>query len=244
MKRVKDRLLRRLYAGLSVALSRSGRYITRPLATIGRTRLFTINSTDLYSDYIRHSQLELCAYEIQQNAVPGSIAELGVYRGDFARILSEAFPNRKLFLFDTFTGFDQQQLHRERTNQSPDVGLDFTATSADLVLGKMSQPERCEIRQGIFPESAKDVTDEFAFVSIDADLFEPIYDGLTFFYPKLVPGGYIFVHDFNNSDWPGAALAVRRYCSEHNVVFVPLSDVHGTAIIAKPSSLAKSPQLQ
>jgi O-methyltransferase len=47
----------------------------------------------------------------------------------------------------------------------------------------MKYKENCIVRKGYFPETAEDLEDEFVFVSIDADLYEPIYNGLCYFYP-------------------------------------------------------------
>ncbi|HEY8733951.1 MAG TPA: methyltransferase, partial [Puia sp.] len=60
-----------------------------------------------------------------------------------------------------------------------------------------------------------------------------IYSGLHFFYPKLVSGGYIFVHDFNNDSYRGARQAVENFCSEQKVNYLPLPDLGGSAIIMK-----------
>jgi O-methyltransferase len=51
------------------------------------------------SDYIRASALELAANEIYDQNIPGNAAELGVYRGDFAKLINEAFPDRILYLW-------------------------------------------------------------------------------------------------------------------------------------------------
>jgi len=184
-------------------------------------------------DYIRNSSLELVAHEILENNVQGSVAELGVYRGDFARVINEAFPDRKLYLFDTFEGFDKQDVLVDRKQDYSAGSQDFSETSIDIVLSKMKTPGNCIIKPGYFPESAAGVADMFAFVSIDADLYKPVYDGLSFFYRKLSKGGYIFVHDYNNDEYKGANAAVREYCREMNIAYFPLSDACGSAIICK-----------
>ena len=97
----------------------------------------------------------------------------------------------------------------------------------------MPFPKKCVPVKGFFPESAKDIDDQFVFVSLDADLYEPIYAGLNFFYPKLVSGGYIFIHDFNNSNYKGARKAVVQFCNEQKINFIPIPDSSGSAIIAK-----------
>lgn len=70
-------------------------------------------------------------------------------------------------------------------------------------------------------------------MSIDADLFEPIYDGLTWFYPRLCKGGYLFIHDYANDSYKGAGEAVRKFCAERQLSFVPIPDLCGTTVIGK-----------
>jgi len=47
---------------------------------------------------------------IEHEGIPGSLAELGVYRGTTAKLLHALFPGRTLWLFDTFEGFDPRDL--------------------------------------------------------------------------------------------------------------------------------------
>jgi O-methyltransferase len=98
----------------------------------------------------------------------------------------------------------------------------------------MKYKENCIVRKGYFPETAEDLEDEFVFVSIDADLYEPIYNGLCYFYPRLKHGGYIFIHDFNDGKtYLRVKEAVKKYCSENNIGYFPLSDNQGSAVIIK-----------
>ena len=61
-------------------------------------------------DFVRYTTLELCCNEIKRNKVNGNVAELGVYKGDFAKRLNQLFPDKKLYLFDTFEGFDEKDI--------------------------------------------------------------------------------------------------------------------------------------
>jgi O-methyltransferase len=98
----------------------------------------------------------------------------------------------------------------------------------------MKTKENCIIKKGYFPETAHEFEDTFAFVSIDVDLYEPIYNGLAYFYPRLERGGYIFIHDYNDGQkYIGVKEAVKKYCSENNIAYFPLSDNQGSAIIMK-----------
>lgn len=42
---------------------------------------------------------------VYENKMIGSVAECGVFRGDFSRYINEFFPDRTLYLFDSFRGF-------------------------------------------------------------------------------------------------------------------------------------------
>jgi O-methyltransferase len=204
-------------------------YINFSLLYLKRKRAIDRN----YMDYIRISTLELAAHEIKERNVEGAVAEVGVYKGKFARYINQFFPDRKLYLFDTFKGFDASDVKTEVANNLSAGDQDFSNTSVKAVLSLMPHPEKCIVREGFFPETTKGLEEEFAFVSLDTDLFDPIYNGLVYFYPRLKKGGYIFVHDYNNDNYSGAKKAVRKYCEENNLPFVPIPDSTGSAIICK-----------
>lgn len=207
-------------------------YSLSHMGNLGRERLIPVSKPG--ADYIRLSSLELAAYEISLHQLEGSIAELGVYQGDFAKEMNALFPNRKLYLFDTFCGFDKNDVMMEMSNDFSysDVSH-FSSTSVNTVLSKMIRPEDCIIRKGYFPDTCEGIEDNFVFVSIDADLFNPILAGLEYFYPRLLKGGFIFVHDHNNSRYRGVQKAVNKFCTAHNTSFFPLSDSGGTAVFIK-----------
>lgn len=187
-----------------------------------------------YLDYIRQSALELVCQEIISNKVPGNVAELGVYKGQFAKYINQYLPDRKFYLFDTFEGFAETDVNHEVQQKFSSGNQNFSDTSVQYVLNQLPHPEQCIIRKGFFPGTAEGLEDRFAFVSLDSDLYKPIYSGLEYFYPRLTPGGYIFVHDFNNDSYKGVREAVKEYCSANGIAYTPLPDSGGTAIIGKP----------
>jgi len=186
-----------------------------------------------YFDYIRLATLELVSHEIRQKSLEGCVAELGVYQGRFARHINAFFPERTLYLFDTFEGFDKRDIESERKQGLSSGGQDFSDTSVEAVLKRMPHPEKCIPVRGFFPESATEVRATFVLASIDTDLFEPVYHGLEYFYPRLVPGGYLFVHDFNNDHYKGSRRAVMQFCAEKGLNYLPIPDSGGTAILMK-----------
>lgn len=195
------------------------------------TRKRQINTQ--YLDYIRLATLELVAHEINNKNLQGNVAEVGVYKGKFAQYINQYFPSRKLYLFDTFQGFDEKDIKAEIKLGLNNVGQNFSNTSVDIVLKNMPFPEQCIIKKGFFPETTEGIDDTFVFVSLDTDLYEPIYQGLTYFYPRMVRGGYIFVHDVNNDSYKGAAKAVNQFAIEQQISFLPLPDACGSAVLIK-----------
>lgn len=204
-------------------------FISFSLNYLQRKRVIDRN----YMDYIRLSTLELTAHEINSNGLKGNVAELGVYKGKFARYINQYFPDRKLYLFDTFQGFSEPDIKAEINNTYSTGEQDFSNTSVENVLKIMPFPKQCIVKAGYFPDTAIGLEDEYVFVSIDTDLYEPIYNGLQYFYPRLKKGGYIFVHDYNNDSYKGAKEAVKKFCTENKIPFLPLPDTAGTAILMK-----------
>ncbi len=210
-------------------LKRKSIFIGSSLVYLKRDRVIDRN----YFDYIRLATLELISHEIKRKDLSGNVAELGVYKGKFSRYINQYFPDRLLYLFDTFEGFDKRDIASDTTQKLSSGDQDFTDTSIESVIRLMPFPEKCRPVKGYFPESARDIDDRFVFVSLDTDLFDPIYNGLCFFYPKLVAGGYIFVHDFNSDAYKGVRVAVEQFCTEQHINYLPLPDLGGSVIILK-----------
>src|SRR5687768_9779685 len=176
----------RIYQALSQVLSKKKLHVIQSLVFLNRpTRIKTERL-----DYVRISGLELVAEEIYRQQLSGSVAELGVYQGDFAKDINQVFPDKDFYLFDTFTGFDEKDISREIKQGYSAGDQDFSNTSISIVLNKMLYPKKCIIKKGYFPDTAAGLEEKFCFVSIDTDLYEPVLAGLQYFYPRLTAGGY------------------------------------------------------
>jgi O-methyltransferase len=176
------------------------------------------------SDPVRHGAIALAFRTLDSEGITGATAELGVHRGDLSVVLRRFSPNRRLYLFDTFTGF-------------PDVPGDdrFRDTSADLVRSRFPREAIVEIRAGVFPETASGLEHErFAFVMLDADRYQVTADGLRFFYPRLVPGGYLFIHDYNSSEFAqGAFKACQEFMASVPERPIELPDFNGSVVFRR-----------
>ena len=185
-------------------------------------------------DFVRDQAFRLAARQIADMGVKGAVAELGVWQGDQARLLNDLFPDRPLYLFDTFSGFAEQDLGPEAGRQfSSSVVGDFANTSIPLVMSKMPHPGNVHIVQGFFPATTLGIDARFAFVSLDVDLHDPILAGLEWFYDRLSHGGYIFVHDYNNRRYQGVRAAVDQFVRSRQACCVPLPDFAGSVVITR-----------
>lgn len=193
---------------------------------------------DPLNSHPRLQALERAACEIYKNGVEGAIAECGVYKGHFSNHMSRCMPDRRLYLFDTFSGFDKRDVDKIEEGDSGSFRKreNFDNTSVEEALGNIGYRANAIVRKGYFPDTAKGLEDEkFAFVSLDTDLYKPILEGLNFFYPRLNMGGYIFVHDLGYKDLLGVRKAVVEFCKKKNIGYVSIFDrCSCTAVIAKP----------
>lgn len=164
----------------------------------------------------------------------GSVAEAGVFEGDFAEYINEYFPTKRCHLFDTFEGFDERDLKKEGEFSEALVG-DYSNTSISMVMEKMKYPEMVVIHKGFFPETAKGIEERFCFVNLDLDLYEPTYAGLLFFENRMTKHGIILVHDYFARNFRGPKEAVDRYLSERpSARILPIGD--GISIMVIPDN--------
>ena len=182
---------------------------------------------DLSNDYVRLSTLELLCRRLK--SIPGAAAELGVYRGFFARCVNQLLPGRTLYLFDSFEGFAEDACASESFQAA------HRNTAMDKVLSIMPHPEKITLKPGFFPESLEGLEERFCLVSLDVDFYQATLDGLEYFWPRLEKGGYLLLHDWGSPKLPGVALALADYETQTGTSLpaVPLCDVGGTLILCK-----------
>lgn len=187
------------------------------------------------TDYVRMRCFELVVKEIKKRNIPGAVAEVGVFRGEFAQYINAAFPDRICYLCDSFEGFDTVEANTEMQNNNATKAFveAYKDTSEQIVIERMPFKDKVIIRKGFFPATMTEIDEKFVFVSLDMDFEDSIYEGLKYFYPRLSVGGYIFVHDYNSSLY-GVEKAVEKYEHKYgNVAKVPICDANGTLVITK-----------
>ena len=186
----------------------------------------------------RAATMRLLAEQIREESIPGDVAELGVFRGDFAALINAAFPDRMIHLFDTFEGFPAQDVEIEQAQGLSHAKTgDFSETAADMVEQRLPHPGRAVFHRGYFPATFNGCEEKtFAFVSVDADLYAPTAAALPLFFDRLSPGGVLLIHDVNSTQFSGAGKAVREFCAERGLLPMPVCDLHGSVVLRRPKT--------
>ncbi len=192
--------------------------------------LFSDQRTNFIKDY---------ALWCEQKQIQGNVAECGVFTGDSAKFINRYFENRKMYLFDTFEGFEEIDLNYEINEIKEgfnsvffDKGR-FKETSLDIVMAKMTSLENVVVRKGYFPETAEGIDDTFCFVNLDMDLYLPMLAGLHFFWERMEKGGCILLHDYFHQGLKGVEKAVADFEEEigYELTKIPIGDHISLAII-------------
>jgi len=184
-------------------------------------------------DIGRLNLLCLNLMQVLREGVPGDAVEVGVYKGNTAKVLKELLrgTGRRLFLFDTFAGFDRSDI----------AGVDahvthtgFADTSLDSVRDFVGSDDTIFV-PGYFPDSARGAAlpQTVAVLHIDCDLYAPMKAALEMFYPRMQRGALIVLHDYASGHWPGATQAIDQFFSDKAETVVIMPDKSGTAVVRK-----------
>jgi hypothetical protein len=158
------------------------------------------------------------------DAVDGDTAECGVFEGSTSHVIcdvarSQSHLTRHHFVFDSFEGLSAPEA----------IDGDYwhagaLARGEDLVRENLGEFPRVTLLKGWIPERFQEVADRrFAFVHIDVDLAQPTLDSLTFFYPRMNPGGVIVCDDYGYTTCPGATAVVDQFLSDRPEKMLSLS---------------------
>lgn len=214
-----------------------------------------------YPDKVRFFNWWFQVERLKRDGVPGDFAELGVYKGESAKILHQMDPSRKFHLYDTFEGFKEEDLQHETGKAATYTIRNFADTSLEAARRYIGGNENIVFHPGRFQESSvvshqssavnpqSSGSDSqnidcrlptsdfrlFSLVNLDADLYLPTKAALEYFYPRLSPGGIIIIHDYNFK-WPGIKKAADEFAASIPEPLVMVPDMEGSVIIVKAAT--------
>ena len=155
----------------------------------------------------------------------------------FAQLSSILEPvnfQRKIIGFDTFSGFNKRgaDIEHQKTRDVIDR-TQFSDTSFMFVKEYINPNKNVHFFEGYFPDNLPEGFEnmKFAFVHLDADLYDPTMSGLRAFYNKTNPRGIIIIHDYNA--WIGARTATDEFFRDKIEKPIPMPDKSGSAIVVK-----------
>lgn len=185
-----------------------------------------------FPKYLRRQDMTrlLSLYELFKQVlnVKGSIIECGVYRGfglmawaHFSAILEPTNLTRRIYGFDTFSGFvslsekDQSQL---RTPEAGELGSDSYEELLELIcihdsnrfLGHI--PKVSLIKGDVLETAPRFIKENphlvVSLLFLDFDLYEQTKAALEHFVPRMPKGAIIAFDELDNPIWPGETLAL------------------------------------
>lgn len=156
----------------------------------------------------------------------GDVAECGVYKGGSARLLATIFPNKKIFLFDSFEGMIENDILDKGHKKG-----DFKDTSLEQVKSYLSDKPNCAFFPGWIPSSASFLNEEkFCFVHLDLDLYQSTKASIEIFWPKIVSGGVMVFDDWEWENCPGVTQSITEYFDNQGIQHKKHIDLHTCSI--------------
>lgn len=141
------------------------------------------------------------------SALAGEAAEVGVYRGGTSLLIRSAFPRaRAVHAFDTFAGIVNADESRDGHHNG-----DFADLNADETINRLTAAG-LTVHKGLFPATAEDIAAHaFCFAHFDGDTHASCRDFLSFFWPRMTPGGILVFDDWRWHQCKGVERAVMEH---------------------------------
>lgn len=174
----------------------------------------------------RLDNLHFCVEDVLARGVPGDLMETGVWRGGAAILMrgilkAHGVTDRVVWAADSFEGLPPPDGERYPL----DARLDFSGFAELAVSLEQVQKnfraynlldDQVRFLKGWFRDTLPGApVGRLAVLRLDGDLYESTIDGLKHLYPKLSPGGYCIVDDYN--EIPACKQAVADYRAQHGI---------------------------
>jgi len=195
-----------------------------------------------FAKYVPRQSLArfLARYEIFKKVlnVHGSVIECGVQFGGglmtFAKLSAILEPynfQRRIFGFDTFTGFpeihpkDQEGLPNRKSAHLKAGGFGVSGLYEDLLKAIevfnhhrfLNHFQKVHIIKGSFEETVDAFLSDYPHLVVsclylDFDIYRPTKLALQRFLPRIPKGGVVVFDELNEESFPGETLAVLEHC--------------------------------
>lgn len=165
------------------------------------------------------------------HGVDGDMAECGCYTGVSSWFIANEMPGVDFYLFDSFEGLSRPNAFDRVPDGVQEWAKGDLKTNEQILKSNLSGFENVHVMKGWIPDRFDGVSDVcFRFVHIDVDLYQPTFDSLAFFYPRLSPGAMMVVDDYGFENCPGAYKAVQEFMRDKTETVIHLPTGQGVII--------------
>ena len=150
----------------------------------------------------------------------GDFAEFGCYRGDTSIELQKLLQNqteKRLWLYDSFAGLPEKSPEDLSPAGNAFKQGELFVTKREVIEKFKRKNLRLPVIKKAFFEDLEetDLPEKIALAFLDGDLYQSIKTSLKLASPRMVKGGILIIHDYNNSELPGATKATDEFLSTH-----------------------------
>lgn len=186
----------------------------------------------------RLDNLQQCIMATLDSNVPGDLIETGVWRGGstiFMRAVLRVrgITDRVVWVADSFQGLPKPDTERYPADAgdehwtNPGLGVSLEEVRANFAKYRLLD-DQVRFLPGWFRDTLPSApVDQLAVLRLDGDMYESTKVALDALYPKLSPGGFLIVDDYNSV--PGCRAAVDDYRREH-AVSCPIIEIDWTGV--------------
>jgi O-methyltransferase len=182
--------------------------------------------TDNHLRRERHHTLFNLVYRAHISSA--DVAECGCFRGLSAYQIASSLKIRGFknifYIFDSFEGLSEYGVNDSFNGEIKDLEKrrKHFACDENVVRANLREFDFIKYMKGWIPARFQEVSKrKFSFVHIDVDLYSPIKESLEFFYPRMIPGGFIVFDDYGCLAFPGAKKAVDEFMIGKPDFFLP-----------------------
>jgi len=157
--------------------------------------------------------------------VSGDTAECGVFNGAGSYIIckvtqEDGLHHRTHHIFDSFEGLSKPSEFDGKHWREGELSCPMKTVTENL-----SDFNSISIHKGWIPQRFSEVehNNNFCFVHIDVDLYQPTLDSIEFFYSRMNKGGLILCDDYGFTSCPGATKAINEFLQDKKEKMISLS---------------------
>src|SRR5882724_6415786 len=184
----------------------------------------------------RLDNIQLCVETVIRENISGDLIETGVMRGGAAivmRAILRAYGahDRTVWVADSFEGFPPLNLEKYPADAASDPQWHLrpqTESGLAHVRRNFARYDLLDDQVKFLPGWFRDTLPkapikQLAVLRLDGDLYESTMDALVPLYPKLAPGGFVIIDDYN---LPMCEEAVRDYRKKMGIddKIIPIDD--------------------